>query len=104
MAYGEQTITGRVASTGALTLTVKPTGRQTWIVSQVSISMTTAPFGALCNLKKNGVIVTPMIASGDAAGGDPPVQLRYNERLTVEWTGATSGDVGTALIIYDDGT
>jgi hypothetical protein len=101
--YGDLALSGKVTAAGTLTITIKPTGRQTWTVNQVSISMTTAPIGATCYLKKNGVIVTPMVASGDAAGGDPPVVVRLVDKLTVEWAGCTSGVVGTVLVIYDDG-
>ena len=103
MAYGDQAFTGVVDSSGALTITVRPSGRQTWTVSQVSVEMASAPSGASCMIRKNGSPISPVIASGDAAAGDPPVILRPSDRLTVEWTGATAGLIGRVFIIYDDG-
>ena len=72
-----------------------------WRVTQVSIEMPTAPVGAACYLRKRGKLVTPMIATGDVAAGDPPIFLKPGETMTVTWTGCTPGDVGTVLVIYD---
>lgn len=104
MAYGDLAYSGVVTASGTLVITIKPTGRQIWTVNQVSTSLTTAPIGAQCFLKKNGNPVTPLIATGDVADGSPPVVLRPNERMTVEWSGCTAGTVGEVFILYDDGT
>lgn len=101
--YGDLPLSGIVKSDGTLTITIKPTGRQTWTVSQVSINMQSAPIGATALLKKNGALITPMVATGDAAGGDPAIDVRPAEKLTVEWAGCTAGQTGTVLVIYDDG-
>lgn len=76
---------------------------QTWTISQVSVEMATAPIGATCYLRKNGVGISPLIPTGDAASGDPPILLRPGETMTVEWAGCTPGDVGSVYLIYDDG-
>jgi hypothetical protein len=80
------------------------TALQTWTVSQVSVSLPTAPIGATCDLRKDGVLITPLIPTGDAASGDPPVTLRPGETLTVNFAGCTPGAAGTVYLIYDDGT
>lgn len=64
--------------------------------------MPTAPAGALCSLRLNGYLVTALIPTGDAAGGDPPVPLDpLNDELTVEWELCTPGTLGKVLILYD---
>ncbi len=77
-----------------------------WSVSQISVEMLTAPVGvggAVCFIRKNGVLVTQVLATADAAAGDPPVQLNPNDVLTVVWERATPGDIGKVFAIYDDG-
>jgi hypothetical protein len=77
-----------------------------WTVYQISVEMLTAPVGsggATCFIRKNGALITQVLATADAAAGDPPVQLNANDTLSVVWTGATPGDVGKVLAIYDDG-
>lgn len=89
---------------GSATVTIRTRTRlQTWMLQQVSVEMPAAPVGAVCELRKNGFLVTPLIATGDAADGDPYVQLRGTDVATVTFTGCTPGDVGTVFVIYDDG-
>jgi len=103
MAISMFPITGSVAANGNLTVRVRPTNRQTWIVSQVSVEMAGAPLAAACAVRYNGSLVSPLVPQADAASGDPPVKLGPNDVLTVEWTGCTPGIVGRVLLIYDDG-
>jgi len=77
---------------------------RTWTVSQVSVEMPSAPLGATCDVRKGGALITPLIATGDAATGDPPVVVRPGETLTVTFEGCTPGDTGTVYLIFDDGT
>ncbi|SRR6266545_2370334 len=72
-----------------------------WKVTQVSVRGATAPSGSLCMLKKNGVFITPIIASGGAAAGDPPVELYPADVMTVEWTGHTPGTLFEVNVFYD---
>lgn len=88
---------------GVFTLTTR-TKLQTWVVSQVSVELATAPVGATCALRKNGALLSPLIPTGDAASGDPPVTLWPGDRMTVEFAGCNPGDVATVYAIYDDGT
>lgn len=67
-------------------------GYQTWRVTQVSNNVPLA--SGLASLKRNGVQITPMIASNGVAAGDPPVDVYPADRMTVEWpTGGLSGSV-----------
>lgn len=66
----------------------------------MTIDMPTAPAGASASLRVNDALVTPMIAAGDAAGGDPPLSLYPGDVMEVEWNGVTNGDQGRVLIIY----
>lgn len=96
--------TAVVAANGEATVTIRTRTRlQTWTLQQVSVEMATAPIGAVCELRRNGFLVTPLIATGDAAAGDPPVPLRGTDVATVKWTGGTPGDVGRVFVLFDDG-
>ena len=86
---------------GRATVKIWPGNLDAWTVSQVSVEMRTAPVGATCELRKNGAFVSPLIPTGDVAGGDPPVTVSPSDRLTVEWVGCTPGDVGGVFIVYD---
>ncbi len=99
----EYTVT--VPASGTATVTIRTRTRlQTWILQQVSVEMSTAPIGTTCELRRNGFLVTPLIGTGDAAAGDPPVMLRGTDVVTVTWNGATPGHVGRVLVLFDDGT
>jgi hypothetical protein len=91
-----------VAAAGTATITVKSAGQMPWIVSQISIEMGSAPVGATCAIRKNGSIITPMIAASDVASGEPYIQLLYTDVLTVEWAGCTPGQIGKATVLYSE--
>lgn len=96
--------TATASAGGIATVTIKTRTRlQTWTLQQVSVEMSTAPIGATCELRRNGFLVTPLIATGDAAAGDPPVVLRGTDVCTVTWAGATPGAIGRVLVLFDDG-
>jgi hypothetical protein len=98
----DRTYTCVVTGAGVGTVTVDTDRRMTWSVQQVSSEMATAPGTAACVIRKNGYLVTQMIAQADVAGGDPPVELLPSDVMTVVWTGATPGDVGKVLVTYDE--
>lgn len=100
----DRTYTATVDGTGNATVTIKPDGVQTWVVSQVSVEMPTAPGGATCVVRKNGYSVTPLVAQNDTAGGDPYVTVLPSDRLTVEWALCTTGDTGRVLAFYEEST
>jgi hypothetical protein len=74
------------------------------IVHQVSVSMASAPTNATCSLLFNGNLITPLVPTADAAGGDPPVPITGQDTLSVVWTNCTPKVIATAVFIYDDGT
>lgn len=78
-------------------------GTRKWTVSQVSISMPTAPLGSACEMTRDGMFVTSLIPTGDVAGSGPPILLQGSQKLRIRWTGVTAGAVGTIFGIYDDG-
>ncbi|HWB38557.1 MAG TPA: hypothetical protein VHA75_21265 [Rugosimonospora sp.] len=101
-------LTARASGTadagGNLILAFRVVGQLPWTVSQVSIEMDTIAGGTLGAVRFNGFLVSPFVPGADAVGGDPPVTLQPGgDELTVEWTGAPVGAVGTALLIYDPG-
>lgn len=97
----DQPYSTTVGSDGRATIKVRPPSLVPWIVQQVSVEMAAAPVGATCVLRKNGTFITPLIPTGDAADGTP-VDISQSDTLTIEWSGCTPGEAGTALIIYDE--
>ena len=100
----EVPLTGIVPASGSISLTIRPRARQTWVVSQVGIRAPSVGGGAVGNITKNGMIITPFVATGDAPAGDPPITLQSGDRMSAEWTAAVAGARVEANFIYDDGT
>jgi hypothetical protein len=96
----DQAFRGTVDAAGELVVAWDSGGIVNWNVQQVSVEMPNAPVGAACFLRKQGKLVSNMIATGDTAAGDPSVYLKPGETMTVEWTGCTPGDVGVVFVIY----
>lgn len=94
---------GVVPSSGELTLTFRGRDSAPVRVAQVSVEMSGAA-GAACSLRVDGLLVSPLVPTGDAAGGDPPVWLQPGSALTVTWTGAPVGATGTMGVFWDYGT
>lgn len=92
-----------VTAGGTASIEFTPSGVYSWTVDQVSTEYDAAPIGCVCKLRRNGSQITPMVASGSVADGAPSITLNVGDRLTIEWTGATPGDVVKAWITYDDG-
>jgi hypothetical protein len=91
----------RVAADGTATVRIVSDTSMGWNVRQVSVEMATAPSGATCMLRKNGVLISPIIPTGDAASGDPPIPLSYDDVMTVEFAGCTPGDIGKVYVVYE---
>lgn len=97
----DQTYTAVTAASGKCTATVRTERRLTYLISQVSNEMLSAPVGCTCTLRKNGYLISVMIAAADTAAGDPPVLILPSDVLTVEWVGATPGALGKVMIFYE---
>lgn len=76
-------------------------GSQILVVTQVTSEMANPGTTATCFLRFNGALVSPMNARTAAANGPPPLFLGPNDEITVEWVGATVGQVGTANAFYE---
>lgn len=81
---------------------LSPTSSADWMVRQVTVELSAAPLGSTCALRLNGVLVSPLIPTGDAAVEPPPVFVSPGDDFTVTWTGCTPGQTGTVLMIYDE--
>ncbi len=105
MAVVDDPYTARVLANGTATVRFKTSNtRQRFTVQQVTVEYPTAPLGCVCSIRKNGNLVSPMIPTGDAASGDPPIVLSQNDIMTVVFSSATPNDTVSVFIIYDDGT
>lgn len=100
----DQSFSAVANASGVATVTIGPgTKQRTWIVRQVSVEVVgSAPLGATCTVRKNGSLVTLMIAQGDSAGDEPPVTLYGSDQMTVTWTGLTANTPVSVFIIYDE--
>lgn len=103
MAIGDRVYTATVGAAGTATVTIS-TGSRTrfWSLQQISIELASAPVGATANIRKNGVLISAMIPTGDAAGGDPPIPLNPQDSVTVNWAGCTPGTVGRVYVVFDE--
>jgi hypothetical protein len=90
-----------VAADGTATIRFTPTKDRPWKLQQVSIEMRDAPSGAVAELRKNGNLITVMIAS-DVADSDPPIPVAPGDRIEITWTGGTPGAAVSAYIIYTE--
>lgn len=98
--YPPFTTAGTVPASTNLTLTYTPRGAGLTKVSQVAVEMAGAG-SSICVLRRNGALITPMIPTGGAAGGEPPIWLWPGDLLTAEWTGAPVGATGKMTVLYD---
>jgi hypothetical protein len=89
-----------IGAGGTGTVTIKTDSPESWTVAQVSIEMPSAPSGATAELRKNDYLVTPMIAAGDVAAGEPYVLILPSDILTLKWIGCTPGAIGKVLVFY----
>ena len=96
----DQGYSGVVTAAGTLQILIQSRPRK-WSVTQVSVRGASAPAGSTCILRKNGMFITPIIATGGAAAGDPPVELNPSDKLTVDFTAHTPGTVFEATAFYD---
>lgn len=87
---------------GAATITIRPNGRWRWIVSQITTKAPAAPFGSLCEIKRNGAPFIPfLVPTGDVASGVPYLDLGPGDSATIDWTLLTPGIRVSATIVYD---
>lgn len=81
---------------------VVPNSSQYWVVKQITADCAAAPFGSTLNMFLNDSLVTPMVPTGDAAGGDPPINLYVGDILRLRWTGLVAGTQAKLLVLYDE--
>lgn len=91
-----------VAANGTATIEIVTIGTYVWVVRQISLELASAPAGANCTVRWNGIFVSAAIATGDAVVEPPPLRIGPGDRATVVWTGCTPLTVATALVIYDE--
>ncbi len=97
---GDRTYKAVADASGNATATIQPlNGTHSWRVSQVTTEMPGA--SGLADVRKNGVLVTSIRATKGVASGPPEVELKYDDLMTVEWTGLTPGSTGKVYIIYE---
>lgn len=88
-----------VQADGTATIQFTPTKGRPWLLEQVSIEMNDAPSGAVAELRKNGNLITVMVAS-DVADSAPPIPVAPGDRIEVNWTGGTPGKGVAVYIVY----
>jgi hypothetical protein len=93
---------GTAGISGVVTIRIQPKRNVPWLVKQISNRCQTTASGATAGISKNGYPITPLVPGFDAAGGDPPIQLRPSDTMTVDYTGLNVGDVVQVLVVYDE--
>lgn len=87
--------------TASCVLTVS-SPRVYYVVSQVSVMAPDVGGAASAGLYRDDMLITPLVPQGDAAAGDPPIDVRPGQRLTVDWAGGDQGAVCNALFMYEE--
>lgn len=100
--YPPVSLSGVANAAGLCTVDYTPRGSDPQRVTQVAGEMELAG-SASCALRRNGAIITPLVPTRFAAGGDPPIWLQPGDVLRVEWVGATPAAIGKVTVIYDLG-
>lgn len=95
------TSTAVASIAGVAEVELRTVRQQRWRVSQVSTEMTSAVGTTKCGLYLNDYLVTPILGTGSAAGGEPPVDIGPSDVLKVRWTGAPSGATGKVIWFYE---
>lgn len=90
---------GAVKADGTALIAFTPTKNLPWLLQQVSIEYKNAPSGCTAELRKNGNLITVMVAS-DVADSDPPVPVAPGDRIEVKWFNGTVGNPVSVYIIY----
>lgn len=90
-----------VGVSGTATISVRPDNRRAWVVSQASTELANAPSGSTCTLRKNGSLITTMVAAGDVAEGAPPIRLGTSDVMTIAWAGCSPGSVAKVYLVFD---
>lgn len=91
-----------VAADGTASITWAPrVSSVAWLVSQVSVSLSTGSGNAF--LFRNGYFLTGTVAGGsDSADGSPPTVITADDNLTLSWTGAVPGAIAKGTIFYEE--
>lgn len=71
---------------GEAVVTVRPRGSSGMLVRQVAVEVTGLTGGGKCAIRKNGWLVCPVVATGDASAGEPSIFIGATDVMTVEWT------------------
>lgn len=100
MQYPPFNSAGTVPASGTLVLAYRTRGNQLTRVTQATAEMSGGATAA-CALRLNSYLISPLVPTGDAASGDPPIYVGPGDELTIEWTGATPGLTGKMVVIYD---
>lgn len=102
MAFDDSTYSATVRPDGTATIATSARGGQRWTVYQISIEGPSGvdPATARGVVRKNGILVSEFLPSGDVVAGDPPLPLGPSDRLTIEWTGCPPGATVTAMLLY----
>lgn len=87
-------------ASGVATIEITPRGSYIWVVQQVAVEMLNPTAGASCSIRLNDWLVTPVVAAGDAAGGDPPIDVGPGDLMTVVFRGGIAGRVCRATVFY----
>lgn len=73
-----------------------------WEIKQVSLSMASAPAGAVAAIYLNGNLVSPAPSPRRAsAAGLPYIMMRPGDEMYVLWESCTTGDQGLVTVYLD---
>lgn len=93
--------TTTATAAGVAEIEHRPRSANRQIVKQVAVE-TPGRSGGIASIRINGFLITPVTASMDAAGGDPPIPLDPGDVMTVLWTGMPVGQLCKATVFWEE--
>lgn len=99
-----RTYQDKVANNGTCTITVRPeVAAVEWDIYQISVQTGLTTYASTCDILYNGFFLCGTYQGyKDTAVGPPDVVLQPNDRLMIQFSGASPGDTATVGIWYNE--
>lgn len=101
MTMGVATASADSTGTAVVTITPDKSGVQ-WTIAQLGVESVPPRGTATATIRLNGRYVTSTIVMPQSAGGQPFINLQYNDQFTVTFSGLTVKDEAIVTYFYNE--